>query len=220
MVDGHHRHIAIDQLHHLRIVKVHAGDHHAVHTPVVAMFQIAHGLAADVVVDEGDIIAALFCFYLEAVQHCGEVLVGQAALLFIYEQNAKVVSTVGFQRPGCCVGQIPYAASRCTDAFPRGRCDVRLVVQRLTDSCDGYAAFFRQILQGRHLMASFQGKELRNVSREFLNRFRNLNISHSAPKIKRKCKSFSSAASLLAFRFNLTCKNCAPRFTFVTFRLK
>ena len=52
------------------------------------MLQITHGPAADVVVDEGDIIAALFRFYLEAVQHCGEVLVGQAALLFIYEQNA------------------------------------------------------------------------------------------------------------------------------------
>ena len=220
MVDGHHRHIAVDQLHHLRIIKVHTGDHHAVHTPVVAMFQIAHGLAADVVVDKGDIIAALFRFYLEAVQHCGEVLVGQAALLFIYKQNAKVVSTVGFQRPGRCVGQVPHAAGCCTDAFPRGRCDVRLAVQRLTDSCDGYAALFCQILQGRHLMASFQGKELRNVSREFLNRFRNLNIAHSVPKIKRKCKSFSSAASLLAFRFNLTCKNCAFRFTFVTFRLK
>ena len=70
MVDGHHRHIAVDQLHHLRIVKVHTGDHHAVHTPVVAMLQIAHGSAADVVVDKGDIIAALFCFNLEAV-HAG-----------------------------------------------------------------------------------------------------------------------------------------------------
>ena len=117
MVDGHHRHIAVDQLHHLWIIKVHTGDHHAVHTPVVAMFQIAHGLAADVVVDEGDIIAALFRFYLEAVQHCGEVLVGQAALLFVYKQNAKVVSTVGFQRPGRCVGQVPHAACRCTDAL-------------------------------------------------------------------------------------------------------
>ena len=157
MVDGHHRHIAVDQFHHLRIVKVHTGDHHAVHTPVVAMFQIAHGLAADVVVDEGDIVAALFRFYLEAVQHCGEVLVGQAALFFIYEQNAKIVSAVGFQRPGRCVGQVPHATGRCTDALPRGRCDVRLVVQRLTDGCNGYAAFFRQILQGRHLLASFRG---------------------------------------------------------------
>ena len=67
---------------------------------------------------------------------------------------------------------------------------------------------------------SFRGKELRDVSRKFLNRFRNLNISHSAPKIKRKRKSFSPAASLLAFRSNLACKNCASRFTFVTFRLK
>ena len=58
-------------------------------------------------VDEGDIVAALFRFYLEAVQHCGEVLVGQAALFFIYEQNTKIVSAVGFQRPGRCVGQVP-----------------------------------------------------------------------------------------------------------------
>ena len=53
---------------------------------------------------------------------------GQAALFFIYEQNAKIVSAVGFQRPGRCVGQVPHAAGRCTDALPRGRCDIRLVV--------------------------------------------------------------------------------------------
>ena len=34
---------------------------------------------------------------------------GQAALFFIYEQNAKIVSAVGFQRPGRCVGQVPHA---------------------------------------------------------------------------------------------------------------
>ena len=156
MVDGHHRHIAVDQLHHLRIVKVHTGDHHAVHTPVVAMLQIAHGSAADVVVDKGDIIAALFCFNLEAVQHCGEVLVGQAALFFIHKQNAKVVGAVGLQRPSRCIGQVAHAAGRCVDPLPRSLSNVRLVVQSFTDSCDGYAALFCQILQGWHFVASFR----------------------------------------------------------------
>ncbi len=92
------------------------------------MFQIAHGLAADVVVDEGDIVAALFRFYLEAVQHCGEVLVGQAALFFIYEQNAKIVSAVGFQRPAAALGRYPMRRAAARMRSPRGRCDIRLVV--------------------------------------------------------------------------------------------
>ena len=138
-----------------------------------------------------------------------------------FEKKQKNFVAVSLPDP---LGRYPMRRAVQRLEIARGRCEIRFsllqIVQRLTDSCDGYAALFCQILQGRHLMASFQGKELRNVSREFLNRFRNLNIAHSVPKIKRKCKSFSSAASLLAFRFNLTCKNCAFRFTFVTFRLK
>ena len=69
MVDGHHRHITVDQLHHLRIVEIHAGDHRSIHAPVVAMLQIGHCSAAEVPVDKGDIIAQLFHLHLEAVQH-------------------------------------------------------------------------------------------------------------------------------------------------------
>ena len=42
-------------------------------------------------------------------------------------------------------------------AVRSGGGNVRLIVQSLADGCDGYAAFFRQILQGRHLLASFRG---------------------------------------------------------------
>ena len=155
MVDGHHRHLAVHQLHHLRVVEVHAGDHHAVHIAVAAMFEVAHALAA--VVDEGDVVAALFRFHLEAVQHGGEVFVGQAALPFVHEQNAQVVSSVGLQGAGGGVGQVAHAVRCGAYPLPCGRRDIRLVVQRLADRCHRYAAFLCQIFQGRHRsFASFR----------------------------------------------------------------
>ena len=154
MVDGHHRHLAVHQLHHLRVVEVHAGDHHAVHIAVAAMFEVAHALAA--VVDEGDVVAALFRFHLEAVQHGGEVFVGQAALPFVHEQNAQVVSSVGLQGAGGGVGQVAHAVRCGAYPLPCGRRDIRLVVQRLADRCHRHAAFLCQIFQGWHrLLASF-----------------------------------------------------------------
>ena len=37
MVDGHHRELGIDQLQHLRVVKINAGDYAPVHPPVLAV---------------------------------------------------------------------------------------------------------------------------------------------------------------------------------------
>ena len=85
-----------------------------------------------------------------------------------------------------------------------------------TDTPHSFAKSFRDGIG----WPPFRERILGIASCKVLNRFRKFNIAHSVPKIKRKSKSFSSAASLLAFRFNLTCKNCASRFTFVTFRLK
>ena len=85
MVDGHHRHITVDQLHHLRIVEIHAGDHRSVHAPVVAVLRIGHCSAAEVPVDKGDIVAQLFHLHLEAVQHRRKVLVGQTALPLVHK---------------------------------------------------------------------------------------------------------------------------------------
>ena len=111
MVDGHHRHITVDQLHHLRIVEIHAGDHRSIHAPVVAVLQIGHCSAAEVPVDKGDIIAQLFHLHFEAVQHRRKVLVGQAALPLVHKQNAKVVGTVGLH---------PYWAHSPSGGPPRG----------------------------------------------------------------------------------------------------
>ena len=116
----------------------------------MAVLQVGHVPAADVVVDKGDIVAVFFRFHLEAVQHGGEVLVGQAALPFIHEQDAQIIGTVRFQGTGRCIGQVPHAACRCTDALSCCGGNVRLVVQGLADGCDGYAAFFCQIFQGWH----------------------------------------------------------------------
>ena len=57
MIDGDHGDIAVDQLHHLGVVEVHTGDHHAVHTAVMAVLQVGHRFAAQVAVDKGDIVA-------------------------------------------------------------------------------------------------------------------------------------------------------------------
>ena len=85
MVDSDDGHLAVHQLHHLRVVEVHAGDHNAVHIAVAAVLQITHAPAADVVVDESDVVAVLFRFHLEAVQHSRKIFVGQAALPFVHK---------------------------------------------------------------------------------------------------------------------------------------
>ena len=154
MIDRDHRHLAVHQLHHLRLVEVHAGDHHAVHIAVAAVLQIAHAPAADVVVDEGDVVAVLFRFHLEAVQHGRKIFVGQAALPFVHEQNAQIVGAVGLEGTGGGVGQVAHAVRSGPHPLPGGGRDVRLVVQRLADRCHRYTAFLGQIFQGRHHFAA------------------------------------------------------------------
>ena len=154
MVDGDDGHLAVHQLHHLRVVEVHAGNHHAVHIAVAAVLQIAHALAADVVVDESDVVAVLFRFHLETVQHSRKVLVGQAALPFVHKQNAQIVGAVGLEGTGGGVGQVAHAVRSGPHPLPGGGRDVRLVVQRLADRCHRYAAFLGQIFQGRHHFAA------------------------------------------------------------------
>ena len=157
MIDRDHRHLAVHQLHHLRLVEVHAGDHHTVHIAVAAVLKVAHALAADIVVDKGDVVAVFLGFHLEAVQHGGKVFVGQAALPFIHEQNAQIVSTVCFQGTGGGVWHVAHTVRCGPHPFSCGRRDIRLVVQRLADRCHRYAAFLCQIFQGRHRsFASFR----------------------------------------------------------------
>ena len=145
MVDGHHRHITVDQLHHLRIVEIHAGDHRSIHAPVVAVLQIGHCSAAEVPVDKGDIIAQLFHLHFEAVQHRRKVLVGQAALPLVHKQNAKVVGTVGLHRAGRHIGHIAHTAGRLANTVAGRSRDVRLAIERFAHRCHRDTAFTRQI---------------------------------------------------------------------------
>ena len=85
VVDGHQRQSAVHQLLHLRMGEVHAGDDDAVQPAVAAVLQIGGGLAAYVVVEEGDVVAVGFRLGLEALQHGGEILVSQPAVPLVHE---------------------------------------------------------------------------------------------------------------------------------------
>ena len=149
MVDGDHRKIRIDQLQHLGVRKIHAGNDHPVYPPVEAVLQIA-ALAAYVPVDEGHVIALGLGLHLQAFQHGGEVFMGQAAALLVYEQNADVEGPVGFQRPGGGVGHIAHFHSSLVDPFPGLRADIRLIVQGLADGGHRNTAALGDILHGNH----------------------------------------------------------------------
>ena len=148
MIDGDHRDIAVDHLHHLGVVEVHTGDHHAVHTAVVAVLQVGHRFAAQVAVDKGDIVAQPLHPDFETVQHGGEIFVAQAALAFVHKQNAEVISTVGLHGAGRHVGHIAQPLGCFTDAGPGGIGDIVLAVERLAHGGDRDSALPCQIFQG------------------------------------------------------------------------
>ena len=148
VVDRDDRHIAVHQLDHLRVCEIHTGDHGSVHPAVVAVLQIGHRLAAEVPVDKGDIVAQLLDPDFEAVQHSGEVFVCQAALPFVHEQDADIISTVGLHGAGCHIGNIAHPASRLPNTGAGGFGDIRLAVERLAHRGHRDPAFLRQIFQG------------------------------------------------------------------------
>ena len=147
MVNGDHGQAGIHQLQHLGIGKIHTGNDHAVHTPVLAVLQIA-GLTAYAAVDKGDVIAPGFHLHLQAFQHGGEVFVGQTAVLLVYEQNAHVKGTVGLQRPGGGVGYITHLRGHLMDFFPGFLANIRLIIQRLAHGSHGDAAAPGNVFHG------------------------------------------------------------------------
>ena len=148
MIDGDHGDIAVDQLHHLGVVEVHTGNHHAVHTAVVAVLQVGHRFAAQVAVDKGDIVAQPLHPDFETVQHGGEIFVAQTALAFVHKQNAEVISTVGLHGAGRHVGHIAQPLGCFTDAGPGGIGDIVLAVERLAHGGYRDSALPCQIFQG------------------------------------------------------------------------
>ena len=99
-------------------------------------------------VDKGDIIASALGVAFEAVQNSGEILVCQAALLFVHEQDADVVSTVGLHGAGRHVWYIAHPAGRLPNTGAGGFGDIGLAVERLAHGGDRDSALPCQIFQG------------------------------------------------------------------------
>ena len=176
MVNGHTGQIALHQLHHLGVAELHAGGHHAVHPTVPAVLQIAGGLAADVMVDEGDVVPAALRFFFKGVQHGGEILMGQAALGLVHKEHPNVVGAVGLEGAGHRVGHIAQPLGGFGHPLAGGLADIAVAVQRLADGCHRYATFCGDDLDGNHRRSPCLP----------INRFRKSNIQHLAAK----CKAF------------------------------
>ena len=131
MVNGDQGNAAVHQLPYLGIAEVHTGDHNAVHAPVLAVLKVAEVAAASVIINEGNVVSVALCLHLEALQHCGEILVGQAAVLFVHKEDAQIVGAVGFQCPCCGIGHVAHFLSSGTDPGSGLLADVGLTVQRL-----------------------------------------------------------------------------------------
>ena len=84
VVDGDAGDGAGRQLRHLIGIEIHAGQAHAVHVAVAAVLQVGHLHGADVVVDEGDVIALALGLGLEGVQHRREEGVHQAGDVVVH----------------------------------------------------------------------------------------------------------------------------------------
>ena len=85
---------------------------------------------------------------LEAVQHGGKIFVRQTALLFVHEQDADIISTIGLHGAGCHVGDIPHPAGRFPDPGAGGIGDIGLTVERFAHRRHRDSALLRQIFQG------------------------------------------------------------------------
>ena len=150
VVDGHQRQPAVHQLLHLRVVKIHAGDDHAVQTAVPAVLQIRGGLSAHVVVEEGNVVAVGLRLSLEAFQHSGEVLMCQTAVPLVHKQHTQIIGAVGLQRTGGGVCHIAHLLRGDADPSASILSDILLTVQRLADRGHGYAATLCDVLHGYH----------------------------------------------------------------------
>ena len=116
MIDSHHRYVACHQLGHLRILKIHTGNDHAVKSPVSGMLQIGHLPAPFLVpVDKGDIIIIPFRRFFKAFQYARKIVMGQAAVCFINKQDSQIVASVGLQGPGYGIGKITHFLRRPAD---------------------------------------------------------------------------------------------------------
>ena len=150
VIDGHDRKAGIDQLQHLRIVEIDAGDHHAVDASVLAVLQVGRRLFADVAVDEGNVIAVGLGFDLETFEHGGEIFMRKAASALINEQNADIIGAVRFECTGGGVCHVAEGVGSPADQLARLFSDVRLPGEGLADGRDRNAAGLCDILHRNH----------------------------------------------------------------------
>ena len=150
VVDRDDGQLGIDQLEHLRIVKVDAGNDNAVDPAVLTVLQVSRRLRADVAIDKGDVVAVSLRLDLETFQHRGEILVRQTAAPPVNKQDADIIGAVRLERAGGGVGHIAKRVSGFADQLPRLLADVRLPGEGLADSRDRNAAGLCDILHRNH----------------------------------------------------------------------
>ena len=146
VIQGYHRHTAADQL--LGNGRGIVG-HQNRHTVAVAEANMADIIAAPgtgLVTDEGNVVVQFFRPVLEAVQHMGEVLMGQSAVGTVAEDHADVVGSAGFQVPGGGTGGIAHLGSGSLNTHCGLGADIRGSVKGFTDRGNGHAALLRQHL--------------------------------------------------------------------------
>ena len=150
VIDGHDRKAGIDQLQHLRIVEIDAGDHHAVDASVLAVLQVGRRLFADVAVDEGNVIAVGLGLDLETFEHGGEIFMRKAASALINEQNADIIGAVRFECTGGGVCHVAEGVGSPADQLARLFSDIRLSGEGFADGRDRNAAGLCNILHRNH----------------------------------------------------------------------
>ena len=150
VVDRHDREPGVYKLENLRIIKIDAGDDHAVDTPVLAVLQIRRRLLADVAVNKRNVVPVRLGFDLEALQNGGKILMRKAASSLVNEQNADIIGAVRFE--GSCGGVCHVAERVCrfADELSRLLADVRLPGEGLADGRDRNAAGLCDILHRNH----------------------------------------------------------------------
>ena len=149
VVERDHRDVGKDQLAHRAVKEVGADDRHALDAAGARMLQIA-ALLSRIAVDEGDVIAAALGLVAEAVEHRGEVLVHEAAVLEVRKQDAEIVGAVGLERAGDRIGRISHLPRRAQHAFARRLADILLAVEGLAHGGHGNAASAGYVLHGNH----------------------------------------------------------------------
>ena len=150
VVDRHDREPGVDKLQNLRVIKIDAGDDHAVDPSVLAVLQVGRRLFADVAVNECNVVSIGLGLDLEALQNGGKILVRKAASSLVDKQDADIIGAVRFE--GSCGGVCHVAERVCrfADKLSRLLADIRLAGERLADRRDRNAAGLRDILHRDH----------------------------------------------------------------------